>query len=233
MATTTAMCASGKAEMAQGMHCFAAPIVLGAATTMNATVNVTAIPTPFTVGVVTGMLVTGTSIAANTFVAAVPATTTLLTLSQAASGSTSNTITCSGDVFKAALIKVGPAGTYGVGSTNYTNITGNSDEVSGTGYTVGGFAWTAAQNITPAVTSPSAFWSWSANPSWTSATISATAMMIYNTSLRGGASAAGTNRAISCHDFGGTQTVTAGTLTVLLPTKAVGTAILQLTYATD
>ena len=229
MATVTAMCASAKAELAQGIHCFAAPIVLGAATTLNSTVNVTAIPSPFTVGAVTGMLVSGTNIAASTFVAALPSTTTTLTLSQAATGSASNSITLSGDVFKAALIKVAPTGTYGVGSTNYTNITGNSDEVTGTGYTAGGFAWTAAQNVTPAVTSPSAFWSWSANPSWTSASISCTAMMIYNTSLRGGASAAGTNRSISCHDFGGTQTVTAGTLTVLLPTNAVGTAILQLT----
>lgn len=225
---TTAMCASAKAEMAQGMHCFAAPIVLGAATTMNSTTAVTAIPTPFTVGAVTGMVVSGTSIAANTFVAAIPSVTTTLTLSVAASGSTSNTITLSGDVFKFALIKVGPTGTYGSASTNYTNITGNSDEVSGTGYSAGGFAWTAAQNITPATSGAGAFWSWSANPSWTTATISTTGGMIYNTSLRGGASAAGTNRSISTHDFGGTQTVTAGTLTVVLPTNALGTSILQI-----
>lgn len=225
MATTTAMCASFKAELAQGMHNFSTSLSLAGAI-MNSTTAVTGITS--TVGAVIGMLLSGTSIAANTRIAEVPSATTV-TLSIAASGSTTNAITAAGDIFKAALIKVAPTGTYGVGSTNYTNITGNSDEVSGTGYTAGGFAWTAAQNVTPAVTSPSAFWSWSANPSWTSASFSTTAMMIYNTSTRGGQSATGTNRAVSTHDFGGTQTVASGTFTVLLPTNAVGTAILQIT----
>ena len=223
MATTTAMCASAKAEMAQGIHCFAAPVTLAGAI-MNSTTAVTGITS--TVGAYIGMLLTGTSMAANARIAEIPSATTL-TLSIAATGSTTNTITGAGDVFKAALIKVTPTGTYGVASTNYTNITGNTDEVSGTGYTATGQA--LATNISPAVTSPSAFWSWSTNPSWTTATISATAMMIYNTSFRGGQTATGTGRAISTHDFGGTQTVTAGTFTVLLPSNVVNSAILQIT----
>lgn len=225
MATTTAMCASFKAELAQGIHCFAAPLTPATAT-MNGTTAVTGVTS--TAGMVTGMPISGTNIAASSFIAAIPSATTL-TLSLAASGSGSNTITANGDTFKIALIKVSPAGTYGAGSTNYSNITGNTDEASGTGYTAGGFAWTPAQNVTPAITSPSAFWSWSTSPSWTTATFTCTAAMIYNTSVRGGASAGGTNRAVSCHDFGGTQTVTAGTFTVLLPTNALGTAILQIT----
>ena len=226
MATTTAMCASAKAEMAQAIHNFSTSVVLAGAILTSGSTGVTGITS--TAGAVIGMPLSGTSVAANARIAEV-LSATAITMSIAATATTTNAITGAGDIFKAALIKVSPTGTYGVGSTNYTNITGNSDEVSGTGYTAGGFAWTAAQNITPAVTSPSAFWSWSANPSWTSATISTTAMMIYNTGTRGGQSATGTNRAISTHDFGGTQTVAAGTLTVLLPTNAVGTAILQIT----
>jgi hypothetical protein len=125
-----------------------------------------------------------------------------------------------GHVFDMALIKVSPAGTYGAASTNYSNITGNSDEVTGTGYSAGGFAWTAAQNITPANSGTTAFWSWSVNPSWTSASFSTTAGMIYNSSAG--------NRAVSTHDFGGTQTVASGTFTVVLPTNNSSTALLRI-----
>jgi hypothetical protein len=125
-----------------------------------------------------------------------------------------------GHVFKAALIIVAPTGTYGAGSTNYSNITGNSDEVTGAGYTAGGFAWTAAQNITPSTSGTGAFWSWSVPPSWTSATFSTTGAMIYNSSSG--------NKAVAVEYFGGTETVTAGTFTILLPTNGVGTSILQL-----
>lgn len=122
-----------------------------------------------------------------------------------------------GDAFKMALIKVGPAGTYGAASTNYSDITGNSDEVSGTGYTAGG---TALTNVTPSTSGTTAFWSFSPNPSWTSASFSTTACMIYNTSS--------SNRSVSTHDFGGTQTVTAGTLTIVMPTNDATDAILRI-----
>lgn len=127
-----------------------------------------------------------------------------------------------GHVFKMALIKVGPAGTYDATTTNYSTLTGNSDEVSsGGGYTTGGFAWTAAQNITPAATGTTAFWSWSVNPSWTSATFSTIGGIIYNSSA--------SNKAVYVGSFGGTQTVAAGTLTVVLPTNDASTAILRIT----
>ena len=125
-----------------------------------------------------------------------------------------------GHVFKAALIIVSPTGVYGAGSSNYSNITGNSDEVSGTGYAAGGFAWTAAQNITPSTSGTGAFWSWSVNPSWTSASFSTTGTMFYNSSA--------SNRAVYVGFFGGTETVTSGTFTILLPTNGVGTSVLQL-----
>lgn len=131
-----------------------------------------------------------------------------------------NFTTTTGNVFKVALIKVSMAGTYGAGSTNYSNITGNSDEVTGTGYTAGGYAWTAGQNTTPATSGTGAFWSWSTNPSWTTASFSTTACMIYNSSS--------SNKAVYVGDFGGTQTVSSGTFTIVLPTNAVSTSILQI-----
>lgn len=132
-----------------------------------------------------------------------------------------NFTTTSGHVFKLALIKASPTGTYGAASTNYSNITGNSDETSGTGYTAGGFAWTAAQNTTPAVSGTTAYWSWSVNPSWTTATFSSQAGMIYNSSS--------SNKAVYVGDWGGTQSVSAGTFTVVLPSNAASTSILRLT----
>lgn len=129
--------------------------------------------------------------------------------------------TTTGDVFKAALIKATPTGNYGAASTNYSNITGNGDETSGTGYTAGGFAWTAAQNITPAASGTTSFWSWSVNPSWAGATFSTDGTMFYNTSNG--------NAAVYVGSFGGTQSVSAGTFTVILPTNDNANAVLRLT----
>lgn len=126
----------------------------------------------------------------------------------------------SGHVFKAALIKASPSGTYGATSTNYSNITGSSDEVSGTGYTAGGFAWTAAQNITPAASGTVAIWSWTTNPSWTTATFTTDGTMFYNTNA--------SNAAVYVGSFGGTQSVSSGTFTLVLPANSAGTAILQI-----
>jgi hypothetical protein len=71
--------------------------------------------------------------------------------------------------------------------------------------------------------------SFSPNPSWTSATISTTAGVIYNSSTRLGAAATPLNgRSVSVHDFGGTQTVTGGTLTLVMPTNNGTNAILRI-----
>lgn len=131
-----------------------------------------------------------------------------------------NYTTTSGNVFKVALIIPSPTGTYGAASTNYSNITGNSDEVSGTGYSAGGFAWTAAQNVTPTSTGTTSFWQWSANPNWTSATFSTAGCMGYNSSA--------SNKAVYVGSFGGTQSVTAGTLTLVLPTNDASNALLRI-----
>lgn len=130
-----------------------------------------------------------------------------------------------GNVFKMALIKVSPsltyagtqtnAGTPGTGTPTTANL--GTDEVSGTGYTAGGLAMT---NVTPVIVSGTAVATFSPNPSWTTATFSTTAAMIYN-STNG-------NRCVSIHDFGGTQTVSAGTFTVLMPTADQNNALLRI-----
>jgi len=48
--------------------------------------------------------------------------------------------------------------------------------------------------------------------------------MIYNSSQRGET----INRAVSTHDFGGTQTVSSGTFTAVMPTPDASNAILRL-----
>lgn len=126
-----------------------------------------------------------------------------------------------GDTFTVALIKNACAGTYGAASTLYSNITGNTDEASGTGYTAGGQNMTA--NVTPATSGTTAFWSWSTNPSWTSASIDTQGCMIYNNSRVGSV-----GHAVYVGDFGGEQKVTAGTLTLVLPTNNSSSAILRI-----
>ena len=128
-----------------------------------------------------------------------------------------------GHVFKIALVRSAALGTatYGAATTNYSTLTGNSDEVaSGGGYTTGGFAWTAAQNITPTTTGTQAYWQWTTNPSWTTATFVTCGCLIYNTSA--------TNRAVYVGGFGGDQSVTGGTFTLTQPSNGAGTSLLQL-----
>lgn len=124
-----------------------------------------------------------------------------------------------GNVFKCALFVAAPTGTFGAATTNYSQL--STDELAnGSGYTTGGFAWTAAQNITPASSGTQTYWSFTVNPSWSAATFSTSGCLIYNSTSSG--------RACGVFSFGGTQTVTAGTFTVTLPTNGAGTSVFQL-----
>lgn len=123
-----------------------------------------------------------------------------------------------GDTFKIALVKVGPAGTYGAATTNYSDLTGNSDEVAnGSGYATLGFPLTC---VTPTTSGTTGYLDFSPDASWTSATFSTTGAIIYNSSK--------SNKAVCVLDFGGTQTVSAGTFTVIFPAAAAGTAIIRI-----
>lgn len=130
---------------------------------------------------------------------------------------THNHTNSTGNTFKIALIKSSESGTYGAASTNYSNITGSADEASGTGYTAGGNTLT---NETPTSSGTTAFTGFGASTSWSTATISSTGCMIYN-STNG-------NRAVYVGSFGGTVSSTAGTFTVNFPTTNSTTGLIRL-----
>ena len=226
MAITTAMATSFKAEMFSAGHCFNATVTPTGSATSGAFL-ITSVSSMS--GIVVGMAISGTNIPANTFISAINSSTSF-TISQATTGIiTGGTLTISGDVFKMALIKSGMGGTYSAANVNYTDITGNTDEVTGTGYTATG---TTLTNVSPATGGTTSFITFSPNPSWTSATFSTAGCMIYNTSSRiggtSGTNAVGGGRCCSVHDFSGTQTVTSGTFTVLLPAADSTHAILRI-----
>ena len=121
--------------------------------------------------------------------------------------------TTAADTFKAALYLA--SATMGAGTTAYT-ATG---EVTGAGYTAGGVTVT---NATPPTTGgTSGYWTPSASLVYSAVTLTTAfdAVLIYN-STQG-------NKAVSMHTFG-SQTVTAGTFTLTMPTNAAGTALINI-----
>lgn len=122
------------------------------------------------------------------------------------------------DVFKAALFLA--TGTRNAASTAYSV----TDEVAGAGYTAGGITVTNA--TVPTATNSSAtagvaFWTPSASLVYTTVTLTTAfdAVMIYNFTQN--------NTAVSIHTFG-SQTVTAGTFTLTMPTNNTTSALLRL-----
>jgi hypothetical protein len=226
---TTAMSTSFKSELMSAGHCFNAT-VFPTATVASGSTSVTAVSSM--TGVAVGMGVTGTGMAANATIAAVTGSNTF-TLSAAATAAVNGgTLTVAGDVFKMALIRQGMTGTYDSTTTNYSNVTGNTDEVtnaSGTAYVAGG---TPLTNVSPTTSGTVAFVNFSPNPSWTTATFSTAGCMIYNSSVRNGGlsgtNSTGGGRSCSVHNFGGSQQVSSGTFTVLMPTADSLNAILRL-----
>jgi len=229
---TTAICNSFKMELLKAAHCFNATQSSLAGAGSNGAFTITGLASTANVSV--GMAAGGTNVAAGAIVASVDSASQV-TVSKAHTGTvTSGTISFTADVFKALLIKTSPSrtfdgtqtnvGTPGTGTPSATNV--GTDETSGTGYTSGGVT---LGNITPALSSTTATTQFTPDPSWTTATFSATAMVVYNNSTRLGAAATPLNgRTVGVYDFGGTQTVTAGTFTVLQPVNAAGTALIQI-----
>jgi hypothetical protein len=117
------------------------------------------------------------------------------------------------DTFKAALYVT--TGSLGAGTTAYSV----TDEVSGSGYTPGGVTVTNA--TAPATSGTTAYWTPSASITYSNVTLSTAfdAVLIYNSSQ--------SNKAVSVHTFG-SQTITAGTFTLLMPANAAGTALLNI-----
>jgi len=120
------------------------------------------------------------------------------------------------DSLKLALIKASPSGTYGVATTNYSDVTGNSDEASGTNYSAGGQALGSAAIAVSGTTATVDF----ADEVFSNVTTSASGCIIYNT--------ANSNSAICVIDFGGTVSATAGDLTIQFPTADASNAVIRI-----
>ena len=128
--------------------------------------------------------------------------------------------TSAADTFKAALYTTTASPAINAATTAYS-ATG---EVSGTGYTAGGISVTNAN--APASTNSSstagvAYWTPSANLVYTTVTLTAAfdTVLIYNSSQ--------SNAAVSVHTFG-SQTITAGTFTLTMPSNTTTTALVRL-----
>lgn len=117
-----------------------------------------------------------------------------------------------GKTLKAALYL--ESATTGPSNAAYT-ATG---EVSGSGYTAGGASVTNGN--TAGLTGTTAYWTPSASIAWTSVTLSTAfdAVMIYSTT--------DSNRSIGVFTFG-SQTVTAGNLTLTMPTNDASTGLVR------
>jgi hypothetical protein len=122
------------------------------------------------------------------------------------------------DTVKAALYLA--SATINAATTAYT-VTG---EVSGTGYTAGGVTVTNATAPTSTNSSSTAgvgYWTPSASITYTTVTLTTAfdTVLIYNSTQ--------SNKAISVHTFG-SQTITAGTFTLTMPSNTTTTALLRL-----
>jgi hypothetical protein len=122
------------------------------------------------------------------------------------------------DTVKAALYLA--SATINAATTAYT-VTG---EVSGTGYTAGGVTATNATAPTSTNSSSTAgvgYWTPSASITYTTVTLTTAfdTVLIYNSTQ--------SNKAISVHTFG-SQTITAGTFTLTMPSNTTTTALLRL-----
>lgn len=120
------------------------------------------------------------------------------------------------DSLKIALIKGSHTGTYGAATTNYSNVTGNSDEATGAGYSAGGQVLDSA---TITLSGSTAFVDF-ADEVFSNATVSADGCIIYNSSQA--------NRAIAVFNFGSTVTSTNGDFTIVFPTADANNAVIRI-----
>lgn len=120
------------------------------------------------------------------------------------------------DSFKAALYLA--SATVNASTTAYSS----TGEVTGTGYSAGGVDLTGSPDwVAPSSTSTTAFSTPTASFVYTTVTLSTAfdAVLIYNSTQ--------SNKAVSVHTFG-SQTVTAGTFTLTMPTNDSSTGLIRL-----
>jgi hypothetical protein len=122
------------------------------------------------------------------------------------------------DTLKAALYLA--SATVNASTTAYSA----SNEVSGTGYVAGGVTVTnapAPNSTNASATAGVAFFTPSASITYTTVTLATAfdAVLLYNSTQ--------SNKAISVHTFG-SQTITAGTFTLTMPSNTTTTALIRL-----
>jgi hypothetical protein len=117
------------------------------------------------------------------------------------------------DTFKAALYLA--SATVNASTTAYSS----TGEVTGTNYTAGGV--TVTFGTPPSTSGTTAFVTPSASIAYSNVTLSTAfdAVLIYNSTQ--------SNKAVSVHTFG-SQTVTAGTFTLTMPTNDSSTGLIRL-----
>jgi hypothetical protein len=126
------------------------------------------------------------------------------------------------DTFKAALYFA--SATLNASTTAYST-TGEVTNTSGTGYTAGGVTVTnatAPSASNSSATVGTAYWTPSASFSWSALTVTTAfdTVLLYNSTQ--------SNKAVSVHTFG-SQTITAGTFTLTMPSNTTSTALVRLT----
>jgi hypothetical protein len=122
------------------------------------------------------------------------------------------------DTFKGALFLA--SATLNASTTAYST----SGEVTGTNYTAGGVTVTNATApiaTNASTTAGTAYWTPSASLSYSNVTLTTAfdTVLIYNSTQ--------SNKAVSVHTFG-SQTITAGTFTLTMPSNTTSTALLRL-----
>ena len=120
------------------------------------------------------------------------------------------------NTFKVALYTA--AANLGSATTVYST----TNEVVGTGYTAGGNTLTISVSPTSGnntASVPTAFISF-ANTSWTTATFTARAALIYNVTQG--------NKSVAVLDFGSDKTVTNDTFQIIFPTADANSAIVRI-----
>jgi hypothetical protein len=131
---------------------------------------------------------------------------------------THNFTTGTGNTFKAALYLA--SATINASTTAYSS----SGEVSGAGYSAGGVSitnGTSPLSTNTSTTAGTAYWTPSASITYTGVTLTTAfdAVLVYNSTSA--------NKAVSVHTFG-SQTITAGTFTLTMPSNTTSTALLRL-----
>jgi hypothetical protein len=115
------------------------------------------------------------------------------------------------DTFKIALFKGAVSGTYNETTTNYSNMTANSDELVAAGYTAGGLVLTLAAGPLSGGTTAYANFS---NAVW-GVSLTSSGALIYNSSRA--------NRAVVLLAFG--NVITSNTFGVTFPASSATTSI--------